>query len=245
LSEPVFTTVHAFPTTHWSLVARVGHDDGSVRRAALVELLTRYLPALRTHLVLRKGLRRDRADDVLQQFLADKVLEDDLIPRARREKGKFRTFLLTALDRFVANVFRHEAAQKRRPAGEVPLEEAAGEADDAAGPAAAFDAAWARQVVAQGVEATRFECEASARPDVWGVFEARVLGPTLDGADPVPHEQLAERFGFRSAEESANLLVTGKRMFARNLRAVVGRYEPGEAEIDAEIADLRATLSGT
>ena len=84
------------PTTHWSLVARAGLDDNDAKREALGELLVRYLPALQAHLVYGKQLNADEAEDVLQEFIACRVVEKDLIGRADRELGRFRTFLLTA-----------------------------------------------------------------------------------------------------------------------------------------------------
>ena len=67
------------------------------------QLLSRYLPALRSHLIHSKRLQGADADDVLQDFVAGKILERDLIAKANQELGKFRTFLLTALDRFLLN----------------------------------------------------------------------------------------------------------------------------------------------
>src|SRR5690606_37022898 len=101
------------PTTHWSLVARAGHDDADVKRRALVQLIERYLPAIRSYLVHRKRLRVEDADDLLQGFLMSKVLEQDLLPRAEQDKGRFRTFLLTSLDRYIISEHRRQTAQKR------------------------------------------------------------------------------------------------------------------------------------
>jgi hypothetical protein len=105
-----------FPATRWSLVARVGapNQDG---HEALSELLRSYLPALRAHLVYRKRLPPDEAEDLLQEFVAHKVLQKNLLAQADRELGKFRTFLLTALDRFLANWRRDRHAGKRAPEG--------------------------------------------------------------------------------------------------------------------------------
>ena len=79
--------------------------------------------------------------------------------------------------------------------------------------------------------------------DVWGVFECRLLAPMLDGAEPMPYEALVERFALRSPAQASNVLITGKRMFERALRAVVGEYAADEAEVDEEIAELRQILS--
>ena len=46
--------VARFPATQWSLVGRAGHVTGSRRREALGTLLNRYMPAMRTHLVLAR-----------------------------------------------------------------------------------------------------------------------------------------------------------------------------------------------
>src|ERR1700678_1357040 len=103
----------AFPTTHWSLVARAGSGNAQAQRAALVQLLTRYMPCLRLYLIARKRLDEHRAEDALQSFLASKLIEQGIIERAQKEKGKFRTFLLTAMDRFLVSEMRKEKAQKR------------------------------------------------------------------------------------------------------------------------------------
>jgi len=235
----------SFPSTHWSQVDGAGQSDDEARRQALGELLVRYLPALRAHLVLKKRIPRETAEEMLHEFLATKVVEKELISRADPAKGKFRTFLLTALDRFVANQMRDAAAKKRRPrdgrivsiddqADRLPLD------DD---PAGVFDVAWARRVIAQALQRMQAECRASGRPDIWGVFASRLLGPVLDGARAMPYAALVERFGLASPTQASNVLISGKRMFERNLRSVVAEYAAGGQEINAEIAELRQILS--
>ena len=115
--------MNEFPTTRWSLVARAGGRctdattrDARARREALGSLLARYLPALRTHL-LRKRVAPDRVDDLLQSFVADKVIGADLLAAADRERGRFRALLVTSLNNFVANQLRHEKAECRAPKG--------------------------------------------------------------------------------------------------------------------------------
>jgi len=92
-----------FPSTRWSLVDRAGQGDSQARREALGKLLECYLPALQAHLVHHNRLPPEKADDLVQEFVADKVLEKDLMARADQRLGKLRTFLLTALNRFVKN----------------------------------------------------------------------------------------------------------------------------------------------
>ena len=88
----------SFPSTDWSEVEEAGGGSGPAAREALGELLVRYLPALRAHLVRRLRFTPDEAEDLLQGFIADKVVERGLVARADRRRGRFRTFLLAALE---------------------------------------------------------------------------------------------------------------------------------------------------
>jgi hypothetical protein len=89
----------------------------------------------------------------------------------------------------------------------------------------------------------RQECDAAERSEIWGVFQARELGPALNEADPVPYADLVQRYGFLSPSQASNILVTAKRMFVRALRAVVSEYALTDDEIDEELLDLRRILS--
>jgi hypothetical protein len=66
----------------------------------------------------------------------------------------------------------------------------------------------------------------------------------LDGIEPMPYAQLVDQFGFESPIKAANALTTAKRMLDRNLRAVLRDYLDDEADVEQELADLRAILAG-
>lgn len=238
-----------FPATQWSLVARAGQADPEVKREALGQLLGRYLPALQAHLVHQKRIPPEKADDLVQQFAVDKILEKDLLAWADRQLGKLRTFLLTALNRFVKNQFRDQHAKKRSPGdgAMVAFDERQCGVPAGQEPSRAFDVAWARGVVAEALRQMRAQCENSDRMQIWDVFECRVVGPILEGAQPLGYAQLVKRFGFHSPSQASNVLTTAKRMYARALREAVGKYARDELEIETEIAELKQILtqSGT
>jgi RNA polymerase sigma-70 factor (ECF subfamily) len=234
-----------FPTTHWSLVARAGVDEVETKREALGRLLARYVPPLRAHLVYQRGLSHADAEDAVQQFVTDKVLRRDLIARAERERGKFRTFLLTTLNRWLVNHLRDAAAQKRSPTAAAVMEagERSGDLVAAGDAADAFDVEWAREVLAHALAHMQAECARTGREDVWGVFQCRLVRPLLDGEQPADYGELVSRFGLQSPAQASNVLMTSKRMFTRALRAVVGEYARQPEEIDTEIAELRDILA--
>lgn len=232
-----------FPTTHWSLIAQTGAEGAEDAQRALGELLARYLPALHAHLVYKR-LAPDEADDLLQEFVAGKILEKDLIARADRNLGKFRTFLLTALDRFLVDSIRARQAKKRAPGGARPqrLGDRAERLPAAPEPCDAFDVAWARGVLDEALRRMEAQCRSTGRPEVWGLFQCRVLEPILSGAEPAGYDELVERFGLASPSQASNVLITAKRMYARALRSVVAEYARDGHEIAEEIGQLREVL---
>jgi RNA polymerase sigma-70 factor (ECF subfamily) len=228
-----------FPSTHWSQVNAAAGDDSLASTQALEALLHRYLPALKVHLARKYSVRTDAADDLLQSFVGQKLLDPTFIAAADRQRGKFRSFLLTALDHFLIDQLRKDRAATRQIEHPASSEElpAAGRSPDA------FDIAWAKQVIDTTLQNMESECTASGRDDLWKLFNLRVVGPTLRNEPPPPYDQLVARFNFASPTQASNALVTAKRMFERSLRAVVGQYAGSNHSVEGELRDLREILS--
>jgi len=226
-----------FPATRWTLVGRSISPDGAVQPAAMAELARMYAPALRAHLLQSLRYDEHRADDLLQGFLANKLLEQRLIGQADPARGRFRTFLLTALDRYVVDEHRRGAARKRSPRGQMLDID---EHRDTLGKTRtdAFDLAWAREVLGEVLATMRQQCEQTDRADLWEVFNVRYLKPATENAQPEPHESIARRLKLESPGQAANLLVTAKRMFTRLFKLVVSRYAATEEELREEIGEL-------
>jgi DNA-directed RNA polymerase specialized sigma24 family protein len=233
------TDYQGFPPTHWSLVRRAGAPDALARQEALATLLGRYQPALRSYLRVVKQMNEADADDLLQAFIADQVLGRELLRKADESRGRFRTLLLASLNNYAIDRIRaarrHSLALKGRPAGE----------SQAPASHIVVEAAWARTLVHEVLQAMKQECRHTGRADIWRVFEARVLADIFGAAEMTPYERLAAELNLRTPAQAANLLVTGKRMYERLLRAAVGEYEAEPEDIDAEIADLRRILSAS
>ena len=90
-----------FATTHWSVVLSA-QDKDSPRSVEALETLCRvYWYPLYAY-ARRTGQTPADAEDLTQGFFA-RLLEKDYLKSAAREKGRFRTFLLMALKRFLAD----------------------------------------------------------------------------------------------------------------------------------------------
>ena len=239
------------PSTRWTLVGRAGNASAAnpaETRSALEELLGLYLPVLRGHLVSTLRVHPDRVDDLLQGFLTDRVVERNLIGQADAARGRFRRFLLTALNRYVTDAHRRETAARRRPSGGAP-----GSLEDLPDPpspnptaAEHFDRLWANEVLAEVMRRTRAACKSETRMQVWGVLEGRILQPVTDGVPPMPHDRLAQRLGLANAAQSATYLSAGKQLFMQVFRQVVAEYviptggdrRGMERVVDEEIQEL-------
>ncbi len=233
-----------FPATRWSLVVLAVDAQPETRADALNELLTVYYPVLRNYLIRRRGIGESLADDVLQDFMTDKVLRYNMLERAAAERGRFRSFMVKALDNHVASHGRRDAARKRGPnasRNQIPLEDA-DLATPEADPSNTYDLAWARQVFDLTVRRMRDECAAKGRGDTWELFRCRILDPILSGEPCPPYEALVERFGYESPAQASNALITAKRVFRRVLAEVVRDTVLDEGDIDSEIADLMDIL---
>src|SRR5689334_586117 len=100
-----------FATTHWSVVLAAGEADTSQSLAALEKLCRAYWYPLYAH-IRRRGYSEEEAKDLTQE-LFERLLERQFLCGLLREGGRFRSFLLTALDRFLVEQWQRSRAQKR------------------------------------------------------------------------------------------------------------------------------------
>ena len=100
-----------FVTTHWSVVLAAKQEPSAEADAALERLCRTYWWPLYAF-VRRRGYEVHDAQDLTQEFFA-RLLAKDFLRAVDRSKGKFRSFLLAALEHFLAKEWRRANAQKR------------------------------------------------------------------------------------------------------------------------------------
>jgi RNA polymerase sigma-70 factor (ECF subfamily) len=155
-SDPTGSAEHgggAFATTHWSVVGRVGASATVESAAALDRLCRQYWQPL-YYFVRRRGYNEQDAQDLTQGFFA-RLLEKGAIEAADPQRGRFRTFLLAALQNYLANEW-HRGNRQKRGGGQhfLSFEEAlSAEAGyqllphDTAAPDRLYDRRWAQGVL--------------------------------------------------------------------------------------------------
>jgi RNA polymerase sigma-70 factor (ECF subfamily) len=194
LTMPEPTARAEFPSTHWSKILDAGDGRSFGGAAALEELCRAYWLPLYVFL-RRQGHSSHDAEDLVQGFLARVLARDDL-GGLGPEKGRFRTFLLTALRNFVIKQALRDRALKRG-GGQVPISIDLAEAERLCGPdlsaespEAAFDRRFAQAVVARAFAALREEHRARGKETLF-----RTLAPLLDGVEPGGYDPAAAELG--------------------------------------------------
>jgi RNA polymerase sigma-70 factor (ECF subfamily) len=236
-----------FEETQWTLIGQIPEAPDAQRREILEGLCRAYWRPVYSYLRFR-GQDHEDARDLTQAFFAEIVFGKNLIERADRKRGRFRTFLLTALNHFVQQEHRKETAQKRAPREAMFSLQAPriGRMDlscDVRTPEQAFTFAWAAALVEEVVRTVRQECLADGMAAHWAVFEGRVVHPMLHGAAPQDLGEFCREYGLEDPAQASNMLVTVKRRFRMKLRSAVRRnLRPGE-DVEEEIRDLMQILS--
>jgi hypothetical protein len=201
-------------------------------------LICAYLPPIRSYLCSVKRFTTSDADEILQGFIASKFIERRLIEAADEGRGRFRTLVLSSLNRYLIDLYRRREVEERHTSAR-----SLRGGTDSATDADCFDIEWARLILHTAIEATRTELESSNRQLLWRLFITRVLDPILDD-QPVPeYDEVCTAFGFNTATQACSAIVTVKRMFARNLRRVIAGYESNSQAIEEELNDLKKILA--
>jgi RNA polymerase sigma-70 factor (ECF subfamily) len=222
-------------------VLHAGRSDTTRARDALGKLCQAYWFPIYAY-VRRRGYSLHDAQDLTQEFFA-RLLEQNWVTRADPEKGCFRSFLLGALNHFLAKEWRKDQAQKRGGGIQIEQLEAA-EARYGNEPAAAttpeeqFDRKWAvtlLDVVLQRLNA-EFERENKAK-----MFE--LLKPCLVGErDAQPYSALSEVLGM--SEGSIKVAVHRlRRRYRQLLREEVAQTVASADEVEAEMRHLIGVLA--
>lgn len=227
----------AFPATHWSLLL-AAHEGEARRREALEELAATYWRPLYVY-ARRKGLDPHAAEDAIQGFL-ERLLARDFLEGLDPEKGRFRAYLRTGLDRFLINLHASETAQRRGGGQRALSLDVAGVEDDVAGspedPAKAYDRLWARGVLDRALGHLRREHAGTPKQAAFDV----ALGFFAPG-EPPSYAEAAARAGMTLPQFRSFLHRTRVRYRELIRREVAPTV--GATAIDSEVDDLLKILT--
>jgi DNA-directed RNA polymerase specialized sigma24 family protein len=236
----------AFVTTHWSIVLAAGSASTPGARHAWEELARVYWRPLYCH-IRRRGRSHSDAEDLVQAFF-ERLLEKPVVQQAQRDRGRFRTFLLAALDNFLAN--EHDRAIALKRGGGVafqPLHVTEPEIDFSPEPASPekplerlFDRDWAHTVLDKALTQLAAEFAEGGKSESW-----EKLRPFLFRApEPGEYETATRELGISPAlmRKAVSRLRARFRTLAR---AAVARTVATVSDVEAEFQHLIDVIAGS
>jgi RNA polymerase sigma factor (sigma-70 family) len=226
----------SFPATRHSMVAAIRSARSDVRRAAFDTLVRAYWKPVFKYVRLKWRAAPEEAADLTQSFFT-RAFEKDFFAAFDPSRARFRTFLRTCLDRFVANARQADNRLKRGGGATiVPIDLPEAERElqlQAANAVTDFDAffhrEWLRSLFSTAAAQLREACAARGRPQRFALFE---LADLADDERP-SYAELGRRFGL-STTEVTNELAAARREFRRLVLAVLRAQCATDEEFDAE-----------
>ncbi len=211
----------AFLTTHWSLVDHIQADDDK-DRVLIGLLLDRYWKPVYCYL-RHKGYDNEDAKDLTQGFFHEVVLNRNLVQRVDQSKGRFRTFLLHALDQYLLNEKRKQASQKRSPKGDlVSLDildpPALPQMISGSSPEDAYNYAWMASMLDQILSEVKARCREDHLEVHWRVFQDKILQPIQTDASAPSFAEICEKYNIDDQKRAANMVTTVKRRLQKTLK---------------------------
>jgi len=231
----------AFLTTHWSLVEHI-QSDNDKDRVLIGLLLDRYWKPVYCFL-RQKQYDNEQAKDLTQGFFHEVVLNRNLVQRADQTKGRFRTFLLHALDQYLLNEKRSQATQKRRPQGklvsfDVINPPALPESISRSSSEDSYNYAWTASMLDQVLSEVETRCMEDDLKVHWCVFRDKIVEPILSESSPPSFAELCEKYEIDDPKKAANMLTTVKRRVQKALNQFLRNTATSESEMQKEFAEL-------
>ena len=233
----------SFLTTQWSVIEKVRSNDQKDKNQALIgQLIKRYWKPVYCY-VRRKGYENEEAKDIVQSFFHEVVLSRQLIQKADKGKGRFRSFLLFALNRYLKVVQRDEKAKKRIPKSKLLSEDLVDlpelmEITSGLTPEESFDYAWISELLQEVLKQVEAQCYKDGKMVHWNIFEDRVLKPIMEETEALSMEEICHKYGISDAIKASNMIVTVKRRFRSSLKERVRESVTSDEQVEEELEEI-------
>ena len=239
-----FHSAVPFPTTRWSLVRAAQDPDNPECVAAMNRCIAAYWRPIFCFL-RAKGYPLHRAEDLTQEFFLQ-FYSRGWLDRADQDRGRFRTFLLTILVRFLSDQgVKRAPQQKVFDQRLVPISALLGDSErtyeppDSRTPEEIFMQQWARAVMVDVQKSLECWCHARGRPDWYRMFcETYFPEP---GKPRIAQQALADHLHL-TRDQIRYGLEEVNRQFIELLRAEVADQVGPGGDLDAEIRELESLL---
>lgn len=244
VSSPGVDRTAIFETTHWSVVLAAGNRSAAGADAAMERLCQTYWYPLYAY-VRRRGYSEHDAQDLTQGFFAH-LLERNAIERVSPAKGKFRSFLLSALNYYLCD-FRDRAMAKKRGGGRTILSFEARAAEDryrlepvdGGSPERLFERRWALALLDRVLARLKEEFSEAGKAQKFDCLSQYLVEHEGSGTYAAAADELGQ------TEEAIKKAVQRMRQrYYVLFREEIAKTVASSAEVEEELRYLCAVMAG-
>jgi RNA polymerase sigma-70 factor (ECF subfamily) len=230
-----------FLTTHWSLIEDSKSDDDR-SRALIGLLLDLYWKPVYFYL-RRKGHNNEEAKDLTQSFFHEIVLNRGLIQKADQSKGRFRSFLLHALEQYLIDQRHKQTTQRRIPKDKlIPLETLEGPVLPHVYPdmtaEESYNYGWMSALLDRVLSDVEAKCREQDMTMHWNIFRDRIVQPILKQEASPSLEVVCEKYGIADRKKASNMMITVKRCFQTVLQEHVRNTVISDGQTREELQEI-------
>lgn len=231
-----------FRTTAWSVVTGAQDTDNESRHECLALLCKTYWKPI-YYYIRRRGLNHDDALDITQEYFAT-FLEKNFVAAADRERGRFRTFVLVTVNRFLSKQLAKRSRRQAKlniviPTGEGDNELLLPELEHNETAEDEFNRRWALSLIERTLEQMKTDCEKGRKQLYYRAFKLY-----LDSLGESRQKSYRDMAGILGVSETdiTNFLHRGRNVFQKLLRQEIRQSVTSERAIDEEIEALKEYL---
>jgi RNA polymerase sigma factor (sigma-70 family) len=234
-----------FHTTRWSVVLLSAQSQALGSQTALAEFCRIYWYSIYAFVRHRANCSPPDAQDLTQGFFLH-LLEHKTLTRVDREKGKFRSFLLASLQKYLATEATRARCLKRGGKMEfVPFD--AGNAEeryrvetiDLLTPEKVFDARWAMALLGEAMNRLGQQYAAQGKASTFETPKAFL--DVVNRKETPSYEKTAHDLGI-GVGAVKTLIHRLRKQYTSLVREEISRTVSNYADVDAEIHDLCEAL---
>lgn len=231
-----------FRTTAWSVVIGAQDTQSNERSQCVSRLCSTYWKPVYQY-IRRRGLSHDDARDMTQEYFAT-FLEKNFVATADRERGRFRTFVLVTVNRFLTKQLAKKSRKQARRNIVIPTED---DGEDFMLPELSvhetaeddFNRRWALSLIETTLKHMARVCSSGKKEKYYQALQ--MFLESTGSTKPLSYKEMADELEV-SETDITNYLFRGRNIFQKMLRDEIRQSVSSEKGIDEEIEALKEYL---
>ena len=240
---------HLFHTTKWSMISEMNKLNDTYSCKLRNELFNDYYQPVYGY-IFRRTRDYHKSIDLTQEFFIKCVIENNLFQKAERERGKFRTLIITALKNFLVSEYRFSTSSVRSPDNDmfsldsikfapeiIDLKEKKVSEEDA------FNFDWIKTMLINVSKRVEEYYAGKKSYKHWQAFNLRVLEPIMSESSQAAISDICKSLEIDDPKKVSDMIQNVRRKFRKELRNHIREYASTDGEVNDELEEFANFLN--